>query len=268
MATESKAAGLALVQIRSRPLSHPCEFDSLCSSLDVTIGRRPICSIGGTEQSDGSLSEADTDGCIAEDSGYSLTSTGGAELWKGTGDGSYSLVSANPLQQGPTPAATEVWSISWGDFDNDGLLDCVTTNMLAHYNYAGQNDHEALAIQLYRNDGSDAFTLMTVSAWDFTSCATLDGSCQPFYGQTCWADIDADGSLDLLTIDTSYAQAAIIYRNAGSELGGDTWDFESLTLSGATFGGSDRGIAAGDFDGDGGACADASPRLCAPRCAV
>ena len=78
MATESKAAGLALVQIRSRPLSHPCEFDSLCSSLDVTIGRRPICSIGGTEQSDGSLSEADTDGCIAEDSGYSLTSTGGA----------------------------------------------------------------------------------------------------------------------------------------------------------------------------------------------
>ncbi|MBI4327063.1 MAG: VCBS repeat-containing protein, partial [Chloroflexi bacterium] len=68
------------------------------------------------------------------------------------------------------------WGAAWGDFDNDGFIDLVVSNVGADY--------------LYRNNRGGTFTLITSSPVVVND--SDDG------GAVAWADYDNDGNLDLI----------------------------------------------------------------------
>ncbi len=83
---------------------------------------------------------------------------------------------------------------SWGDYDNDGLLDLYVTNS------AGVNKN-----LLFHNDGGNTFTKITTGAMvnDVSDTRSVN-----------WTDIDNDGDLDLFVTNESNQNEAI-YRNDG-----------------------------------------------------
>lgn len=91
------------------------------------------------------------------------------------------------------------WSdVAWGDYDNDGDLDVIV---------AGLNSSSAGVTTIYRNDGNDTFTALTVP--------NLPGT---FVGDLTWGDFDADGDLDLLIQGyTDAAQITKIYINTHND---------------------------------------------------
>lgn len=91
------------------------------------------------------------------------------------------------------------WSdVAWGDYDNDGDLDVIV---------AGLNSSSAGVTTIYRNDGNDTFTALTVP--------NLPGT---FVGDLAWGDFDADGDLDLLIQGyTDAAQITKIYINTHND---------------------------------------------------
>lgn len=114
---------------------------------------------------------------------------------------------------------------SWGDYDNDGLLDLYVTNS------AGNRKNF-----LYHNTGNNTFTKI------ITGSVVNDS-----YYSRCvnWTDIDNDGDLDLFVTNESL-QNENIYRNDG----GGT--FTSLTSGPLlTNGGNTMSGSWGDYDNDG-----------------
>lgn len=91
------------------------------------------------------------------------------------------------------------WSdVAWGDYDNDGDLDVIV---------AGLNSSSAGVTTIYRNDGNDTFTALTVP--------NLPGT---FVGDLAWGDFDADGDLDLLIQGyTDAVQITKIYINTHND---------------------------------------------------
>jgi len=86
-------------------------------------------------------------------------------------------------------------SASWGDYNNDGLLDLYVGRVGGRSNL------------LYRNDGNGSFTKITSGAIVTDAAST---------GGTIWGDLDNDGDLDLYTTQTGSANRNIIYRNNGN----------------------------------------------------
>jgi enediyne biosynthesis protein E4 len=84
---------------------------------------------------------------------------------------------------------------SWGDYDNDGLIDLYVTNS------AGTNKN-----LLYHNDGNSSFTKITAGA---LVNDIFDSRC------VNWTDMDSDGDLDLFVTNENN-QNENIYRNDGS----------------------------------------------------
>ncbi len=83
---------------------------------------------------------------------------------------------------------------SWGDYDNDGLVDLFVTNS------AGANKN-----LLFHNDGSNVFTKITTGLIvnDINDSRSVN-----------WTDIDNDGDLDIFVTNESN-QNENIYRNDG-----------------------------------------------------
>lgn len=119
---------------------------------------------------------------------------------------------------------------SWGDYDNDGLLDLYVTRSGAT-TLLRRN-------QLYHNDGGNAFTKITAGA----------PVVQAFVSRSVnWTDIDLDGDLDLfVTNEGSSANNENLYRNDG---GGN---FTAITTGDlVNNGGSTMSSSWADYDNDG-----------------
>ncbi len=117
----------------------------------------------------------------------------------------------------------EYSSVAWGDSDKDGDLDFLLIG------WDGSNGSRMA--YLYRNDGGDVFTKVTIGP------GLSNGSCT-------WADYDNDGDLDFLLTgwDGTYPDSRL-YRNNGA----GTFSEVTATIMAAT----NSHVAWGDYDNDG-----------------
>jgi uncharacterized repeat protein (TIGR01451 family) len=118
---------------------------------------------------------------------------------------------------------------AWGDYDNDGDLDLVTS---------GEGPTGTLVTRLYRNQGPS-----TGSGFVDSGVNNLIGL---RYGSLAWGDYNNDGWLDLMIVgeDASQRAWAVLYRNLGN--GSFTAD-SSQSLAGV----GSSSAAWGDYDNDG-----------------
>jgi len=107
----------------------------------------------------------------------------------------------------------------WGDYDNDGDLDFITT---------GYPDGTGASTRIYRNDGGLAFSYQ--SQYSLTGMSNSDVE---------WGDFDNDGDLDILMAGAGYAR---LYQNTGD-------DFVSVVDSDLP-GLYNADVAWGDYDND------------------
>ncbi|MEQ9099002.1 MAG: FG-GAP-like repeat-containing protein, partial [Imperialibacter sp.] len=116
--------------------------------------------------------------------------------------------------------AVDQGGVAWGDYDNDGDLDLVSS---------GNPDSGPSITTIYRNDGG-VFTDIV---------AGLEGKS---FGKVAWGDYDNDGDLDLIVSGSGVDNAPIIYRNdAGSFVDSNAGLLEN----------AEGEFAWGDYDGDG-----------------
>ena len=115
------------------------------------------------------------------------------------------------------------WGVSWGDYDNDGLLDIVFGNEGPNF--------------LYRNAGNGTFIRITSGP-----TASSGGAGQ------AWGDYDNDGDLDLFAVGWAGIQHRLYRKNGDGS-------FTNLTSQAAgslvNSGGYASAVSLGDFDNDG-----------------
>jgi hypothetical protein len=149
----------------------------------------------------------------------------------GRGDGTFHERSAEAGFDGLTGGSNLVQA----DYDNDGATDILVLRG-AWLGRAGQHPKSLL-----HNDGHGTFT-------DVTFAAGLGAVHYP--SQTAaWADYDNDGDLDLYVgneADDNFPFPAQLFRNQG-----DGTFVDVAVAAGVTNGGMAKGVAWGDFDGDG-----------------
>ena len=118
-------------------------------------------------------------------------------------------------------------SVKWGDYDNDGDLDILTTG----------RPSSGTATKIYKNNGNNNFVQQT----DLSLSNIVDG-------KAIWGDYDNDGDLDILIHEsTNYGASSAstkILRNEGDK---GFIEQTSITLEGAYSGAA----AFGDYDNDG-----------------
>ncbi|MEL6803787.1 MAG: CRTAC1 family protein, partial [Bacteroidota bacterium] len=142
------------------------------------------------------------------------------QLYHNERDGTFTKADQTPIML----EARSTMSATWGDYDNDGLMDLFVPNT--------QDDNNSL----YHNDGNGAFTKIK------TGDIVTDGGNSV---GASWGDVDNDGDLDLYVTNASN-QANFFYLNNGD--GTFTRNTSSLI---ATEKGHSFGSAWGDIDNDG-----------------
>jgi len=139
-----------------------------------------------------SAADADNDG----DLDLFVTNIGNGDqnhLYLNDGDGSLHLHQAGFAAPVRTPSKGH----TWGDFDLDGDIDVAIAN--------GTEGTEHVQNQLYLNDGAANFT--AVVGGEFVTNANISAG-------IAWADIDADGDLDLYVANWGGGdQDNVMYRN-------------------------------------------------------
>lgn len=113
-------------------------------------------------------------------------------IFKNTGANTFNVVSTAVLT-GISSA-----SVSWGDFDNDGLYDILANGF----------DGTLANTKVYRNNGNHTFTSLTFSA---------AGLPHVFSGNSIWGDFDKDSDLDVFI--TGFGITGIVsklYRNTAT----------------------------------------------------
>ena len=123
-------------------------------------------------------------------------------------------------------AAVKKSSVAWGDYDNDGILDCVLTGLAD----AGP------VSRIYRNSGGANPTFTDIGAG---LAGVSDGS-------VTWGDYDNDGDLDLLLTGVGVSdRVSKIYQNSGGPSPTFTDIGAALTAV------STSSVTWGDYDNDG-----------------
>lgn len=117
-------------------------------------------------------------------------------------------------------------SVSWGDYDNDGFLDILST---------GQKVGGTNVSKIYHNNGNNTFTEQT--------SITIEGVA---YGSSAWGDYNNDDLLDFVLTGYNQSLGAIsrIYKNNGDN--SFTW-MENISLVGVT----SSSVSWADYDNDG-----------------
>jgi hypothetical protein len=159
------------------------------------------------------------------------TFQGRHRLFRNDGDLQFTEISqtAGLLQE-----SAKNFGASFGDLDNDGLLDLYVCT----YESDGTPDMYERLNHMYRNNGDGTFTDITLSSGT--------GNGISFSFQACWMDFDLDGDQDLYIINDRI-DSNTMYRNNGDgtftdvavEIGADQPLAEPMTLT------------VGDFDNDG-----------------
>jgi predicted nucleotidyltransferase len=207
--------------------------------------------------------DGDLDILLAGSTGSTTRAT---EVWRNNDNGTFTQVSTAPtgvsgggavwgdydddgdldiLLTGHTGTAgvTEVWrndggtfvqasipltgvsnsSVAWGDYDDDGDLDILL---------AGYTNSATRVTEVWRNDGSDTFTLASSAPTGVSNSSVA------------WGDYDDDGDPDILLAgNTGGTRVTEVWRNDGV--------YTFTLASSAPTGVSDGSVAWGDHDDDG-----------------
>jgi hypothetical protein len=116
------------------------------------------------------------------------------KLYRNNGDGTFTDVSASSGMS----AYADAYSAVWGDYDNDGWLDCYVTS-------GNYTEPQLRADALFHNNGDGTFTDVATTVGMATDFANGIGA--------AWADYDNDGYLDLFV--SNLGQNAFLYHNDG-----------------------------------------------------
>ncbi|MTB51876.1 FG-GAP-like repeat-containing protein [Lewinella sp. W8] len=148
------------------------------------------------------------------------------QMWQNDGNNNYQNVAGSI---GLLPLA-QSWSADFGDYDNDGDLDCFIVN------------HDKLS-QLHRNNGDGTFTDVT-AAMQLTDILVPGAT-----GIQCnFEDFDNDGWVDLLLTHYGGVGSRIYYNQQGTSftlLPGGATSFPTFNLS------KFQSAASGDLNNDG-----------------
>ena len=111
-------------------------------------------------------------------------------LYKGNGDGTFVKIANDTIvkTKGPCDGAT------FGDYDNDGDLDCWVATWYGQVN------------QFFTNNGDGTFSRVTTGHIGTVGSYSEAGS---------WGDYDADGYLDLYACNSSVSLQNFLYHNNG-----------------------------------------------------
>ncbi len=153
-------------------------------------------------------------------------------LFRNRGDGTFEDVTA---ASGITSNRDSV-SAAFGDYDRDGDLDLFITHW-------GDNSPPGPTQQLWRNDGTGAFTDVSAAAGISASYAMPDGQIADLSFTPSFADVDNDGWPDLLVAGDF--RTSQVFRNNRNGTFTNTTDPAVITDENA------MGLAVGDYDDDG-----------------
>lgn len=132
-----------------------------------------------------------------------------------------------------TTDASNSWSGSWGDYDNDGDMDVFVAN------------HGNRPNALYRNDGNLSFTKVN---------STVINNDSGYHASSSWVDIDNDGDIDMF-VTQAYGPPGVrlknkLYKNLLMETSSP--NFEKITnYASVSDSGYSYGLAFGDLNSDG-----------------
>lgn len=139
---------------------------------------------------------------------------------------------------------------AWTDFDNDGFLDIYVAN----YGYSVGQDWYSEPNMLYHNNGNGTFTDVAKALGVADVSIMLRGFNVKngkanairtgFSHQPVWFDFNNDGLMDLFV--ATDRGISPLYKNVGNGTFKDI-----TTLSGLSVGGTNMGVAVGDYDNDG-----------------
>jgi hypothetical protein len=184
---------------------------------------------GGLSSGDVAWGDYDNDGDLdILTSGYA-TSTRELRIYKNNGNGTM-----DPAQievDVASGAGLQYSAVVWGDYDNDGDLDVLTS---------GEASGSTRQLRVYKNNGNGTMDPAQIEV------DTAGGGLQS--GGVAWGDYDNDGDLDVLASGgTASTRELRIYKNNGN----GTIDASQIEVDGEGGGLSGGGVAWGDYDGDG-----------------
>jgi len=141
------------------------------------------------------------------------------KLYQNNGDGTFTDVDAGDLTNTSIATATGAWA----DYDNDGYIDMVTSNVGT---FGGPTNHH-----LFVNDRDSTFSSVSNNLTNGTS----------ELGGIAWADYDNDGDMDVVMVSGNTSESTVLWTNTGS-------DFTSTVL---LTGPDAKAASWGDYDNDG-----------------
>ncbi|WP_178989845.1 FG-GAP-like repeat-containing protein [Winogradskyella schleiferi] len=154
-----------------------------------------------------------------------LTFSFKVQLWRNLGNGSFANISE--IAGFDTVNECRNTGATWFDYNNDGLLDIYVND----WDACGSN-------QLYKNNGNNTFTDVTVSTGIQASIDLASYAAMPF-------DFNDDGFMDLLVSNDLSKPNSLFINNAGN-----TFTEQALAYGVGTAG-DDMGISIVDYNNDG-----------------